>query len=311
MTMQLVHDLKDLGALTGGGTCLAIGVFDGVHRGHQVLIERIGAEAARRGVRSLVLTFTQHPLTLLAPPYAPPALTDAAEKARLIAHYGAELCAMIDFTPEFAAIPARVFLEQIVAHTCHARLIVCGEDFRFGTRGEGDTRLLREEGARLGYDVEVQPPLRDGDHPVKSSRIRLCLLGGDLAEANRLLGRPYALTGRVVEGDRRGRTIGFPTANLEPPAGRLVPASGVYAVRARVDNSLRGGMMNIGTRPTFAGQGLTIEVHLFDFAGDLYGRELEVMMIARVREERRFESAEALTVQLRADEEACRAMLGE
>jgi riboflavin kinase/FMN adenylyltransferase len=308
--MELVRDLESLSALTAGGSSLTIGVFDGVHRGHQALIERAVAEAARRGLRSLVLTFVAHPLALLAPPYAPPSLSDPAEKARLIERCAVELCAMIDFTAPFASTPAREFLERIVVGICRARVVVCGDDFRFGARGAGDIALLREAGATLGFDLALCPSLLDGGQPVKSTRIRLCLHSGALAEANRLLGRPYTLPGRVVEGDRRGRTIGYPTANLEPPAGRLVPASGVYAVRARLDDAMVGGMMNIGTRPTFGGQGRTIEAHFFDFAGELYGRELAVRLIARVREERRFESPEELVAQLRDDEAACRAMLG-
>ena len=310
--MELVHDLSALAGLTGGGTSLAIGVFDGVHRGHQMLIERAAAAAARRELRCLVLTFTQHPLTLLAPPYAPPALTSPREKARLIGRHGAQICAMIDFTVEFAATAPLEFLDRVVAETCRARHLVCGEDFRFGARGAGDIDLLRAQSGRLGYEVDVRAALQDGDQPIKSTRIRLCLYSGALEEANRLLGRPYTLAGRVVEGERRGRTIGFPTANLEPPARRLVPAGGVYAVRVRLhaEEAARGGMMNIGTRPTFGGERRTIEIHIFDFGGELYGVELEVMLLARVREERRFESVEALAAQLRADEETCRAMLG-
>lgn len=307
--MKLLSDLSQLTEACQGGTCMCIGMFDGVHRGHQMLLTKARARARQLGLKPLVFTFAEHPLGLLAPPYAPLLLSSPEEKARLVETYGAELCAMIDFTPEFAAIQAAAFLSEIVAEACQARYIACGQDFRFGARGMGDVLMLEEQGRELGFEVEICESLYDGDNPIRSTRIRQCLLEGRVEEAERLLGHPYMLTGLIVGGDRRGRQIGFPTANLEPPTRRLVPHNGVYAVRATVEGRTWDAMMNIGLRPTFSGHHRTIEIHLFDFTGDLYGKEMEVDLVARIREERRFSSVEALLEQLRKDEAASRAIL--
>ncbi|MCL5269092.1 MAG: bifunctional riboflavin kinase/FAD synthetase [bacterium] len=307
--MQLFTDLESVGAVTAGGVCLSIGVFDGVHRGHQLLIRNTRRRARQLGQRAMVLTFTAHPLSVLAPPYAPQLLTSPEEKARLLEHYGADLCLMLEFTPRFAATEARDFVERVIAGVCHAHYIACGRDFRFGAGGAGDVNLLQAMGPALGFEVEVCESLVDGGSAIKSTRVRQSLYDGNLAETRLLLGRNYALRGTIVRGDGRGRQLGYPTANLAPPAGRLVPGDGVYAVRLRLSGGEWGGMMNIGVRPTFGAERRTQEVHLFDFTGDLYGREVEVEFIARIRKERRFESLQALIAQLRADERACREIL--
>ncbi len=294
---------------------MCIGMFDGVHRGHRMLINRTRERACQLGLRSLVFTFAAHPLSLLAPPYVPLLLSSPEERRRLIDSFGIGLCAMIDFSPDFAAISAQDFLKDIVAGICQARALVCGPDFRFGSRGMGDIDLLVQQSKELGIEVEVCEPLIEGNCPVKSTRIRQCLLEGRVEEANGLLGHPYTLTGLVVEGDRRGRTIGYPTANLKPPERRLVPHDGIYAVRATLPESgLESGrefnaMLYIGLRPTFDKEERSIEVYLFDFSGDLYGRELRVTFAARIRGERKFESVPALIEQLHADEAACRQLL--
>ena len=285
---------------------MCIGMFDGVHRGHQMLMNRARMHARELGLRSLVFTFSEHPLGLLAPPYAPLLLSSPEEKARLIEALGIDLVSMVPFTPEFAAISAHDFLGEIVAGTCKARTVICGPDFRFGTRGAGDIDLLEKQGKEFGYEVEVCEPLFEGDNPIKSTRIRQCLFEGKVEEANGLLGHLYTLTGLVIEGDRRGRTIGFPTANLSPPERRLVPHNGVYAVRATVKGQVWDAMMNIGLRPTFNKDQRSIEVHLFNYSGDLYGQEMSITFVARIREERKFESVQALIAQLHADESVCR-----
>lgn len=306
--MQLITALEELPAACAGGVAMCIGVFDGVHRGHQMLIDQARRQARRRALRSMVFTFHDHPLSLLAPPYAPLALTSPEEKAALIASHGLDLCAMIDFTPEFAALSAEAFLERVVAGACQARYLVCGEDFRFGQGGQGDVDMLLREAPRLGFELEVCEPLFDDHNPIRSSRIRQFLLEGRVAEANQLLGHRYTLSGVVVQGDQRGRTIGFPTANLEPPARRLVPHDGVYAVYADVDGQPYPAMMNIGMRPTFAKEHRSLEVHLLDFAGDLYGKSMRVTFLARIREERKFGSIQELIAQLEQDRENTRAL---
>lgn len=311
--MELFEDLNPLREASPDGVCMCIGVFDGVHRGHQLLLAQACHHARQRGLKSLAFTFRHHPLTLLAPPYAPRMLTTPEEKARLIGQNGIDLCLMLEFTPEFAAIPAERFLREIVLETCRARTLTCGPDFRFGYKGEGDLNLLHAFGRTHDIEVEVCDALTDGRNPVRSTRIRQAIHEGRLEQAMRLLGRPYRLAGRVVEGDRRGRTIGFPTANLQPPENQLVPGDGVYAVRAVLDKGPGrdhfNGMMNIGVRPTFQGDKRLFEVHLFDFNEDLYGRVLTVTFISKIRDEQRFESVEALVEQLKVDETACRALL--
>lgn len=307
--MELLTDLSQLSAACGAGVAMCIGTFDGVHRGHQMLMEKTITRAHELGLRSLVFTFSEHPLTLLAPPHAPMLLTDAEEKAALIAEHGVDLCARIDFTPAFAATEAGDFLERVVAGDCRARYLACGRDFRFGARGAGDAEMLLARGAELGFEVEICEWLDEGGFPIKSTRIRQDLLEGKVEEAARLLGRPYALHGRVVRGDERGRTIGFPTINLEPSPRKLVPGHGVYAAQVHVGDGTWGGMLNIGVRPTFKGMSRTIETYLFDFSGDLYGREVRLDILRRVREERRFPSVEALIEQLKQDEQTCREIL--
>jgi riboflavin kinase/FMN adenylyltransferase len=309
MTMELIRNLSELSVACREGVCMCIGMFDGVHRGHQMLMKRTQERAQALGLRSLVFTFPEHPLSLLAPPYAPLLLSSPEEKARLIESRGIELCSMIPFTPEFAAVSAQDFLQNIVAGACQARAVICGPDFHFGTHGAGDVDMLVRQGRELSYEVEVCEPLVEGDNPIKSTRIRQSLLEGRIEEANGLLGHPYTLTGVVVEGDRRGRTIGFPTANLNPPERRLVPHNGVYAARATVGGQPWDAMMNIGLRPTFNKAQRSIEVHLFNYSGDLYGQEMRITFVARIREERKFDSVQALIAQLRADEVACRARL--
>lgn len=304
--MELITDLTQLAEACAGGTCMCIGVFDGVHRGHRLLIDEAGLQARVRRLKSLVFTFRDHPLAVLAPPYAPLALSSPEEKAELIAAAGADICAMIDFTPEFAATSAEDFLRDVVAGACRAHFVACGEDFRFGARGAGDVALLRARGEGLVFDVEVVEPLIEGHGPVKSTRIRQDLLEGRLDDANLLLGHPYWLTGPVAHGDHRGRTIGYPTANVEPPPRRLVPDNGIYAVRARVGGGLYDGMMSIGVRPTFDGRRRTIEVHLFDFSGDIYGQEMRIIFIARLRDELKFNGVDELIAAIKNDETAAR-----
>ncbi len=310
--MQLFSDLQSLRPARVGGVCMSVGVFDGVHRGHQLLLNHAARRAGELGIKSLALTFRAHPLTLLAPPYAPRFLTTPEQKIRLIEQCGADLCMMVDFTAEFAGITAQRFLEEIVLEGCRARSITCGPDFRFGHKGVGDVKLLRAFCGARDIELDVLETLSDDRAPVRSTRVRQSIQDGRLDLTVRLLGRPYSVTGLVIKGDARGQTIGFPTANLDPPVNQLIPGDGVYAVRVVLDEEGPGGhydgMLNIGVRPTFENKRRAIEAHLFDFQGDLYGRELTVTFISKMREERRFESVEALIEQLRADEAACRAL---
>jgi riboflavin kinase/FMN adenylyltransferase len=307
-TMQRLNSLDQLTPWCVRGVAMVLGTLDGVHRGHQMLIHKAVRHAREHGLRSLVFTFADHPLSLLAPPYAPLMLSTAGEKAALLERLGVDLCLTLDFSHEFAAIPADGFLENILAGHCRMRYLACGRDFRFGREGAGDVALLDRHAGRLGYRVEVCEAMLEGAEAIRSTRVRQALVQGRLEEANRLLGRPYTLPARVVAGDRRGRTLGFPTANLEPPARRLAPGDGVYAVRVAAEGHAWAAMMNIGHRPTFDAP-RTLEAHLFDFAGDLYGQDVTVTFAARIRDTRRFDSADALAEQLKEDEAACRTLL--
>ncbi len=310
--MELIEKIRDAEGLRGGrGVCLSVGMFDGVHRGHQMLIEKVRERAAVIDARSMVLTFHNHPLSLLAPAFAPKLLNSPAEKAALLESLGVDLCAMIEFDHEFAALTAQQFIEDVLLRRFNTRALVCGEDFRFGANGEGDIEMLKRRTDGGEFELHVCSDMLEDGAPIRSSRIRSLLAEGHLEAVGQMLGHPFVLGGRVVAGDRRGRRLGFPTANLAVPAWRLVPGRGIYAARARVGDRQWGAMLNIGTRPTFGGKTLSIEAYLFDFEGDLYGLDMSLSFVARVRDEMKFDSAEALIVQMQQDEKICRAMLSD
>ncbi len=294
---------------------MTIGVFDAIHRGHQALIRRAKEQASVLGVRSLVFTFERHPLALLAPAYCPPTLLQPEIKARLIESLGIDLCLLLPFTAEVAATPADEFIKKILAGRCRARYVVCGKNFSFGAGGKGNARMLAELGPKFGFKVEVFDPVLEGHHWISSTRVRDTLLEGSIRHATEMLSRRYGFQAKVVTGDARGRTIGFPTANLVPAADQLVPADGVYAVAVSVlddqgaKSERHGGMLNIGQRPTFEGAGRSMEVHLFDFSRELVGRTVEIEFIERIRDEKKFSGVETLVAQLREDEATCRKIL--
>jgi riboflavin kinase/FMN adenylyltransferase len=284
---------------------LVVGNFDGVHRGHQaVLNEAVGAARAA-GLRACVLTFDPHPGAVVGAG-APPMLTTIERRAELLAELGVDQVYVRRFDAAFAAWSPERFARDLVAEILQARVVVVGANFRFGAKRAGDLALLRELGSRLGFEARVHAVATDEHGPFSSTRAREAVAAGDLAEVGRVLGRPHSLSGVVVRGDERGRTIGFPTANLgEVP--ELLPADGVYAVR--VDEAveggttgpLAGGVMNVGVRPTVGGAKRTVEAHLFDFARDLYGATLRVHLVARLRAEKKFASLDELKAQIGRD----------
>ncbi len=305
--MILLKRLEQLTATCDGGACVTIGVFDAVHRGHQMIIKRARDEARMRAVTSLVVTFERHPLALLAPVHCPPAITQPEEKARLIEGLDVDACLMLRFTSEVADIPAEEFIREILVRRCGVRFITCGWNFSFGAGGKGTTEMLKSAGEELGFDVEIFEPMIQGHSPISSTGVRNLLIEGDVAEAVELLGRRYGFSAEVVTGDRRGRTIGYPTANLKPGENQLIPSEGVYAVAVETgDGAELGGMMNIGHRPTFAGAGPSIEVHIFDFDRDIVRQAIRVEFIERVRDEIKFDGVEKLVAQLGRDEAKCR-----
>jgi riboflavin kinase/FMN adenylyltransferase len=299
------------GELGDRGRAVAIGTFDGVHRGHARLIEELVARSRAAGLAATVLSFDRHPLSLLAPDKVPPQLCSPAEKVALMEMLGVDAVALFSFTPELSALSPAEFAAEILVNTLQARLVLVGEDFRFGHRRAGDVPLLTELGVRFGFEVEGLALARiqgngAGSEPVvaSSTRIREALLAGETGLAARLLGRPFALSGRVVTGDRRGRELGFATANLEIEPDLLIPAEGIYGGIVR--QPAASAAISVGRRPTFYDPSSPeatrlVEVHLLDFAGDLYGQELTVEFHRRIRGQVRFDSAGDLTAQMARD----------
>jgi riboflavin kinase/FMN adenylyltransferase len=279
------------------GAVWAIGNFDGLHRGHQALFAHARIVASAHGRRSGVLTFSPHPARVLNASLAPPLILNADEKRAGIEAAGIELYRVLRFDMTLAALTPREFCQRVLVDGMGAHGVVVGEGFRFGHRAAGTVDDLR---AMLAVVDEV-PPVKEGDLVCSSSKIRELVLAGRVDAAATLLGRPYGLAGVVVEGDKRGRTINVPTANLRVTRD-LLPKVGVYATRAHLaDGRTFDSVTNIGLRPTFQGQDVRIEAHLLGFAGDLYGQRLHLDIVARVRDEMRFDGIESLKAQIQKD----------
>ena len=291
---------------------LAVGNFDGFHRGHGLLVERTIAAAERAGLDAAVLTFEPLPAEFLQGASAPPRLMALADKARYAQDAHPRLAALVvaSFDAPFAARTPQAFARDILRDALRARHLVCGADFRFGRDRAGDLDLLRSLSGPCGFTLEVVEDLANAQGRISSSRVRRALASGDLAEAERLLGRPYAITAEVVAGRRAGRALGFPTANLDFPH---TPAlRGVFAGFAEAPGDVKAPcVINIGTRPTVDGARLTLEAHLLDFDQDLYGQPLSVRFAARLRDERRFGSVEELRAQIARDVAAARDALAQ
>lgn len=290
------------------------GTFDGVHRGHQAIIRYLVDRANAIGGTPTVVTFDPHPReVLLGQPI--PLLTTIDERADVLESLGVQRFVVVPFSRDLSLLEPEDYVRDVLLGHVGMREIVIGYDHRFGRKARGDRALLERLGADLGFTVDVIPEQIDDDVTVSSTEVRRLLADvGDASRAAQLLGRPYRITGTVVRGDQRGRTIGYPTANVLPSdARKLVPRLGVYAVRVTLDDGAEaGGMMNIGRRPTFETDGTrTIEVHLFDTDQDLYGRRLAVDVVERLRDERRFEGVDALVAQLGHDEGAARTVLAD
>jgi riboflavin kinase / FMN adenylyltransferase len=289
-------------------TVITVGTFDGVHRGHRDVIERLVARAHLLKIPSVLVTFEPHPLEVVNPAAAPLLLTTHDEKQEVIAETGLDYLAVVPFTAELAAYSAEDFVEGILRRCFRMRELLIGYDHGFGRQRAGNVDVLRTLGERDGFRVEVVEPVSTADgHSVSSTSIRRAVAGGDLDRAEASLGRLYSVSGRVVEGAQRGRTIGFPTVNLgAPPHRKLLPPEGVYAVRVQTPAGPVGGMMNLGPRPTFGDSATSLEAHLFDTSGNFYGSHIRIDFVARLRETRKFASAEQLTAQLRHDERNAR-----
>jgi riboflavin kinase/FMN adenylyltransferase len=291
-------------------TALTIGNFDGVHRGHQAMLDRLKERARALGLSACVLTFEPHPLELFAPQTAPTRLTSLREKLELLAAHGIERVHVSRFNRAYASRSPQDFIEHVLLEGLAMRWLLIGDDFRFGAKRAGDFSLLREASRQHGFGLEAMPTVEQEGVRVSSSAVRAALAAGRLAEAEALLGRPYSISGRVVTGDRLGRRIGFPTANVQLRHNRP-PLSGIFAVRT-VDGhgQVRNGAASLGLRPTIDDSGRAkLEVHLFDFAGDLYGQHLRIDFLHKIRDEKKFPDLEALKACIAEDCDIARELL--
>ncbi len=280
-----------------------IGFFDGLHRGHRFLIDQVKTLAHEAGMASAVVTFSKHPRMVLASDYQPQLLTTIEEKIRLLNETGIDRCHILPFTKDMAALTAYDFMQTMLRDRLHVRKLVIGYDNRFGHNREEGFDDYVEYGRQLGIDVVQAKAFVLNGVNVSSSVVRSFLAEGEVEMAAMCLGYRYSITGTVVDGMKKGRQMGFPTANIDPQSiGKMLPGKGVYAVEARIDNGVAlPAMLNIGNRPTFNGGDTTIEVNIFGFNGDIYGRKLTVSFVKRLRGEQRFPSEKALTAQLEAD----------
>jgi riboflavin kinase/FMN adenylyltransferase len=292
---------------TGRPSAVTIGVFDGVHRGHQHLVAGLIERARAEDLAAVALTFNPHPRTVIRPGLGITYLTSLEERVELLQSLGLDAVGVLAFTSELAQLSPRDFLALLVEEL-QMRLLMVGPDFALGRNRAGTISVMRQVGQQLGFSVEVAPLLAEDDEKVGSSSIRNALSSGDIALVNRLLGRPFSLRGPVVTGDQRGRTLGFPTANIAIGLDRALPAYGVYVTRAFVRENTYESCTSIGIRPTFDVEPRpTVETFIIDFDEDIYGQEMRIDLLERLRGEQKFESVEDLIAQMHKDIENTRA----
>ena len=303
--MQVTHGTIKPG---GGPVGLTIGNFDGVHRGHRAMLDRVVVKARELKLACGVLTFEPHPREFFSPAESPTRLTRLREKIELIAEAGIESTHVLRFGAQLAALAADRFIEDVLVRGLGVRWLLVGRDFRFGARRAGDFALLESSAARLGFGLEAMPEVMNAGERVSSSGVRAALAAGDLASAARLLGREYTMSGRVAHGEKLGRMLGFPTANIV--LRRRPPLAGIFVVEARVEEMqeetplVLRGVASVGRRPTVKENAPPLlEVHLFDWSGELYGRHLRVKFLAKLRDEEKYDGLEALRSAIRRDVE--------
>jgi riboflavin kinase/FMN adenylyltransferase len=290
---------------------LTIGNFDGVHRGHQALLQQVVAAAKARSIAPAVMTFEPHPREFFTPDNAPARVANLRDKAASLGACGIERLFVMHFNRRLAAMSAESFIDNVLVRGCATRWLAVGDDFRFGSRRSGDVTLLRARAAPSGYELAQMATVTEGTERISSSAVRAALLAGDLQRAERLLGRPYSISGRVLHGAKLGRKIGFPTLNLRI-AHKRPAVHGVFAVRVYgIDETARPGVASVGLRPTVEQSGRwLLEVHLFDFAASVYGRLVRVEFVRRLRDEEKYVTLDELTEAIRNDAAQARALFG-
>lgn len=304
--------LRDAGIPADGrGSVVTVGTFDGIHRGHQEVLREIVGRAASSGARSILVTFDRHPLEVVRPESAPEVLTTPDEKKEFLAGTGLDYVVFLTFTAALSRLSPREFVEQILVERIGVTELVIGYDHGFGHDRAGGVETLREVGRERGFVVDVVPPVTNGGDAVSSTRIRTAVRQGELEVARAGLGRPYSLLAEVVRGEGRGAGLGFPTANLDPGALRkLIPAPGIYAVRVSGAGLVGApGALHLGPRPTFEGSPPSMEVHLLDWEGNLYGERVRVDFVEKIRGVEWFDSPDALIAQMHRDVARVRVVL--
>lgn len=305
--MEILRSIPEL-ERSRGPLFLAIGVFDGVHRGHQAVISTSAEHARAANGTAVVVTFDPHPEKVLRPDRAPHLLTATQHKVVLIRELGVDNLLIVHFDKQFAATEPEDFVGELVAHSKPLKEICVGHEWSFGKNRRGNLDLLKKLGAKSNFDVIGIPPVKINGAVVSSTAIRQAIEKGDFSKATEMLGREYTILGTVTRGDSLGKKIGFPTANLSAHSEQF-PPNGVYAAEAKIDNELHRGVINLGVRPTVSGgkSERVLEIHLFDFDRDIYGRDVEVRFLTFLRPEKKFENLDALVEQIRRDVERARA----
>jgi riboflavin kinase/FMN adenylyltransferase len=300
---------QELASITPQGeTFLTIGMFDGVHAGHRYLLEKLQQRAAEKDLLSGVVTFSPHPQSVLHPHNQLPWLSSLEDRIRAFQELGVKIVTVLTFTPKVAQLSAREFM-SLVKKQLRMRGIMVGPDFTLGRGRQGNIDLLRSLGREMEFSVEVIPPFTINGEVVSSTLIRQALAQGDMKKVERLMGRYFYLGGKVITSDKRGRVLGFPTANLDIKPQQALPGNGIYATIAQVDGKQFSSATNIGIRPTFGEGGKTVETHLLNYKGDLYGKDMKLEFVQKLRDEQRFPSSEELKVQIEKDVREVEAIL--
>jgi len=297
--MRITHGFRSLGT----PHAVTIGNFDGLHLGHQAMLARLQDVARARGLPSCVLSFEPHPREFFAPEQAPARLSSLREKAECLQRMGIDRLHVFRFDRAFSALTAEAFIEQVLGRTLQARYVLVGDDFRYGAKRAGDFALLKQAGETLGFDAEFLPTVEVAGERSSSTAVRSALAAGELEHAARLLGRPYSISGRVVHGDKLGRDIGFPTANIQLKHNRP-PLLGIFAVElCGLNGAPLPGVASLGKRPTVKGADAVpvLEVHLFDFNAEIYGRRVRVDFLHKLRDEEKYPDIDTLVAQIRRD----------